>query len=272
MPAPSCRPPCGYDPAGAAGRDDFPMALGSQGTPAPGHGRQGGRGPGPGGRAPGPPSPARAKRASRSPAPRAPPCRRSCGPSAGPGWACCRRPRPPRCWSRPAGAACRAGSGARWTAGPWGARPTWRARLGTRRRRFLLCPPRRASPAPAPRPRSAAVGRRPCTGRAENHPRRRRRRPPARVYPRGSGPGCAGLGCSAPRAPAPRPSPPRFARTLAGGAQPAPPRRPARSRPRPRGASACPGGGEGGGEEGRREDDEARPKLRPRPPPAGSAP
>lgn len=44
-----------------------------------------------------PDTPNERKEPPKSPAKRAPPCRRSCGPSAGPGWACCRRPRPPRC-------------------------------------------------------------------------------------------------------------------------------------------------------------------------------
>lgn len=88
-----------------------------------------------------------------SPDPSSPPCHRSCGPSEGPGWECCRLLRPPRCWSRPAGAACRAGTGAPWTAGPWGARPPWRAALGTRRRGCFL--PQH----------SALLGSRPCTSR-----------------------------------------------------------------------------------------------------------
>jgi hypothetical protein len=84
-----------------------------------------------------------------SPAPSAPPCHRSCGPSVGPGWACCRLPRPPRCWSRLAGAACRARTGAPWTAGPWGARPPWRAALGTRAAAYSRSSPPHSARGPA---------------------------------------------------------------------------------------------------------------------------
>lgn len=185
----------------------FSKVSGGQGAPAPGKGRQGARGPVPEG-AGHPSSLQGGSRTSPSPAKRAPPCRRSCGPGAGPGWACCRRPRPPRCWSRPAGAACRAGSGAPWTAGPWGARPTWRAPPGTRRGRFLLLPAAAGSPsAPAEAPlRRSSVGR-PCTRRAGS-----RRRPRARL-------------CSRPAAPrwaAPRRAPPLRARARRGPLAPWP--------------------------------------------------
>lgn len=124
------------------------------------------------------------------PAKRAPPCRRSCGPSAGPGWACCRRPRPPRCWSRPAGVACRAESGAPWTAGPWRARPTWRGRLGTRGRRFLLLLPAAAGShragAEAPLGRSSVGGPAPAGLGAASASATRR--------PAGSAPGALGRG------------------------------------------------------------------------------
>lgn len=183
------------------------------------------------------------------PAKRAPPCRRSCGPSAGPGWACCRRPRPPRCWSRPAGVACRAESGAPWTAGPWRARPTWRGRLGARgRRSSCCCPPRRAPTAPGLRPRSAAA-----LSEALRRPGWEPPLPPPPAASPRPALGCAGLRCSAPRAPAPRRSPPRVGSHLG-------PRRPAstatppsRWRPRPRSAWAAPARGAGtGGGEGRR--------------------
>lgn len=182
------------------------------------------------------------------PAKRAPPCRRSCGPSAGPGWACCRRPRPPRCWSRPAGVACRAESGAPWTAGPWRARPTWRGRLGTRGRRFLLLLPAAAGShragAEAPLGRSSVGGPAPA-GLGAASASATRRLASAR----------AGLRCAAPRRAPPLRAAARrgSARTLAPGAQPAPPRRPAAGGPAPA-APGPPRRGERGreGGEGRR--------------------
>lgn len=180
------------------------------------------------------------------PRPARPPCRRSCASAAGRGWACCRRPRPPRCWSRPAGAARRAGTGAPWTAGPWGARPTWRART--------LPPGRRALPGcqgRAKRRWAAAAGwlarRLACT------------LPLRRVSLSEPGPprGSAGqLRAPAPRARSrarPQPQPRGSASTSARSATPPGP------------ASAARDGPEGGGEHGREEG--ASPAALHRPPP-----
>lgn len=96
------------------------------------------------------------------------------------------------------GAEGHAESGARWTAGPWGARPTWRAPLGTRSRRFLLLPASAGSPSAlteAPLRRSSVGGPAPARLGAASASATR-----LLVSAR------AGQGCSASRAPAPRPS------------------------------------------------------------------
>lgn len=263
QPLGSGRSPCAAaTPRGRERGDASSQGSGARARRPPGNGRQGGRGPVPSG-ALDPSSPSGAQPVSQPAAPRVPPCRRSCGQSAGPGWACYRRPRPPRCWSRPAGAACRAETGAPWTAGPWGARQTWRARLGTR-----------PQPPLPPTARRRGIPQRPDRGRARSKAQHQRGREPPPPPPPPAGCVCprrAGLGRAAPlrdapRAPARHPSLRRARSHLSPGARPAPPRRPASSRPRPRGARRSrEGEGEGAGRarEGR---GRGGGQLRPRPP------